>query len=44
VKPKDTTPDVPVGPSPQATLRAAPSDSLAAVRVLSEEELIALFS
>ncbi len=39
----DTTPDVPPGPPP-AMLRAAATDSLAALRALSEEELIALFS
>jgi len=44
VKSKDTTPHVPTGPPPQAIPRAAPSDSLAAMRALSEEELIALFS
>ncbi len=40
----DTTPQVAVGPPPQGMPRAAPNDSLAALRALSEEELVALFS
>jgi len=44
VKPSETTPHVPGGPPPPAIPCAAPNDSLAALRALSEEELIALFS
>jgi hypothetical protein len=52
VKPESKPPPAPtlppprgnVGPATRAIPRAAPSDPLAAVRALSDEELIALFS
>ncbi len=39
----DATPHVPAAPLPRAMPRATLNDSLAALRALSEEELIALF-